>query len=289
MSIRFISAKQTTQKVCGSVTYWENPAVNVVISSKGEVFNKLSGKLCKKGVNGYGIKICNEHKLFRTSASFQSLYAAMVLGKPLGGLTIVVKDSSKGWEKDNVKVVAKHVLMREKRKANRIKSNVAIFVDDNKMHDTPETEAKKLYTCIDAVDSYRTEDGAIFPTKELAEWHQDKVSKGKGNAQVVLDFNSGYALAEAVFHQEVIYKAGKPYKNFCDVMDCNTGVQKLKGSKKFKFMRGSLFSDKSLDFLLSKEFESEEEIIKLNKIVNEHIRLQVEAKEKLDYLKKMFE
>lgn len=85
-------------------------------------------------------------------------------------------------------------------------------------------EPKRYYQVFTDSTTYITEDGAKFPTKELADWHQDKVSKGKGNAQIVRDFNGGWQLAEEIFLQEVHYNAGKPYENFIDVMNNNVGI-----------------------------------------------------------------
>lgn len=91
-------------------------------------------------------------------------------------------------------------------------------------HEGVEEEPKRYYQVVTDSTTYTTEDGAKFPTKELADWHQDKVSKGKGNAQIVRDFNGGWQLAEEIFLQEVHYNAGKPYENFIDVMQNNLGI-----------------------------------------------------------------
>lgn len=91
-------------------------------------------------------------------------------------------------------------------------------------HDGVEEEPKRYYQVVTDSTTYITEDGAKFPTKELADWHQDKVSKGKGNAQIVRDFNGGWQLAEEIFLQEVHYNAGKTYENFIDVMKNNSGI-----------------------------------------------------------------
>lgn len=91
-------------------------------------------------------------------------------------------------------------------------------------HEGVEEELKRYYQVVTDSITYITEDGAKFPTKELADWHQDKVSKGKGNAQIVRDFNGGWQLAEEIFLQEVHYNAGKPYENFIDVMNNNVGI-----------------------------------------------------------------
>ena len=94
---------------------------------------------------------------------------------------------------------------------------------------------KQYYTLYEAKNEHTTEDGAVFPTKELAEWHQTKVSKGKGNAQVVLDYNGGYVLAEQIYLQEVVYNKAKPYTNFIDVLNNNQGTVSVVQEEHCKF------------------------------------------------------
>lgn len=92
------------------------------------------------------------------------------------------------------------------------------------LFDSPVEAQKRYYQVVTDSTTYITEDGAKFPNKQLADWHQDKVSKGKGNAQIVRDFNGGWQLAEEIFLQEVHYNTGKPYENFIDVMQNNSGI-----------------------------------------------------------------
>ena len=94
---------------------------------------------------------------------------------------------------------------------------------------------KQFYTLYEAKNEHTTEDGAVFPTKELAEWHQTKVTKGKGNAQVVLDYNGGYVLAEQIYLQEVVYNKVKPYTNFIDVLNNNQGIVSVVQDEHCKF------------------------------------------------------
>lgn len=97
------------------------------------------------------------------------------------------------------------------------------------------TTNKQYYTLYEAKNEHTTEDGAVFPTKELAEWHQTKVTKGKGNAQVVLDYNGGYVLAEQIYLQEVVYNKAKPYTNFIDVLNNNQGIVSVVQEEHCKF------------------------------------------------------
>ena len=100
---------------------------------------------------------------------------------------------------------------------------------------TTDNTTKQFYTLYEAKNEHTTEDGAVFPTKELAEWHQTKVTKGKGNAQVVLDYNGGYVLAEQIYLQEVVYNKAKPYTNFIDVLNNNQGIASVVQEEHCKF------------------------------------------------------
>ena len=103
------------------------------------------------------------------------------------------------------------------------------------MNTTDSTTNKQYYTVYEAKNEHTTEDGAVFPTRELAEWHQNNVSKGKGNAQIVLDYNGGYVLAEQIFLQEVVYNKAKPYTNFIDVLNNNQGIVSVVQDEHCKF------------------------------------------------------
>ena len=100
---------------------------------------------------------------------------------------------------------------------------------------TTDNTTKQFYTVYEAKNEHTTEDGAVFPTKELAEWHQTNVTKGKGNAQVVLDYNGGYVLAEQIYLQEVVYNKAKPYTNFIDVLNNNQGIVSIVQEEHCKF------------------------------------------------------
>ena len=281
MSLDLINHKLTTSTTDESgVITWSNPAVDVKINSKGQVFKY--GEIYKGNTNSsrngvyYSITYqCNPKK--QATIPFSSLYSRMVLGVKLGTKTIKLKDKSKGYlisNTDVVKVICNRktgktvdyinnsVLPKElKTEESPTLVNTQQGLIENQEYDTvvldlsklskedathyntvntPEIEMKpnsnkQYYTLYEAKNEHTTEDGAVFPTKELAEWHQTKVTKGKGNAQVVLDYNGGYVLAEQIYLQEVVYNKAKPYTNFVDVLNNNQGIVSVVQEEHYKF------------------------------------------------------
>lgn len=253
MSLDLINHKLTTSTTDeNGVITWSNPAVDVKINSKGQVFKygeiyKGNTNRSKNGVC-YSINYqCNPKK--QATIPFSSLYSRMVLGVKLGTKTIKLKDKSKGYlisNTDVVKVICNRktgktvdyinnsVLPKElKTKESTTLVNTPQGLIETRDIDT--TGNKQFYTLYEAKNEHTTEDGAVFPTKELAEWHQTKVTKGKGNAQVVLDYNGGYVLAEQIYLQEVVYNKAKPYTNFIDVLNNNQGTVSVVQDEHCKF------------------------------------------------------
>ena len=192
----------------------------------------------------YSIYIKSGEKWRAYSAGFNSLYSRMVLGVKLGTKTIKLKDSTKGYLEGNIEVVTLHYNARTKgvdTKVHKELSNITPKAQETPMKDLldeqikTQAEQKLFYTLYEAKNEHTTEDGAVFPTKELAEWHQTKVTKGKGNAQVVLDYNGGYVLAEQIYLQEVVYNKAKPYTNFIDVLNNNQGIVSVVQEEHCKF------------------------------------------------------
>lgn len=241
MSLDLINHKLTTSTTNkNGVITWSNPAVNVQINSKGQVFkygelyegfSKVDERVIK-----YSLTTLSEGRPFYAHTSFNSIFSRMVLGVKLGAKTLRLKDTKLGYTKDNVSFVScsqgakrgtpvkQQTMNKAQEKVTRVKTPTQ--EDVATPMDTPiqDNEVKQYYTVYEAKNEHTTEDGAVFPTKELAEWHQTKVSKGKGNAQVVLDYNGGWVLAEQIYLQEVVYNKSKPYTNFKDVLDNNNGI-----------------------------------------------------------------
>lgn len=231
MSLDLINHKLTTSTIDSKgVTTWSNPDVDVTINSKGEVARKGVKLKTKQYKNQYNCRIKNDKgESVQACTSFNGLFSRIVLGEKLGVRTIRLKDEKRGYKEDNVlilsnrKGITKHVT----------NTSEVITATQDKLEVTVESEPeitkldktiKQYYTVYEAKNEHITEDGAVFPTRELAEWHQTNVAKGKGNAQIVLDYNGGYVLAEQIFLQEVKYIKEKPYVNFIDVMNNNSGV-----------------------------------------------------------------
>ena len=244
MSLDCINKSETTVKMIDGVKIWSNPSVSVTIDSLGRVFNK-DGSLAKKHTNKtHPMRVKFGSKTIRWTASYTSLFARMVLGVKLANKTLRLKDKSKGWDSDNVEFVKTHG--ESQKKDFVVVKNIDI--DNLKRvveHDSATIENHKNihYTVTKGLSSWVTEDGAVFPTEELAKWHQNRVSKGKGNAQVVLDYNGGYILAEQIYFQEVVYNKKKPYVNFSDVMSNNNGVVSDTKDDEYKFTTRNIPSD----------------------------------------------
>ena len=251
MSLNLINHKLTTSITSKSgVITWSNPAVDVKINSEGQVFKhgkiyKGSASASRNGVC-YHITLSDDICAAHNLVSFNSLFSRMVLGVKLGGKTICLKDIKVGYTKDNVSLVG----CRLGQKLSRdIKPQTKSQTKQQTLQTSPTTqekvtpvdtpiqdkEVKQYYTVYEAKNEHTTEDGAVFPTKELAEWHQTKVTKGKGNAQVVLDYNGGYVLAEQIYLQEVVYNKAKPYTNFIDVLNNNQGIVSIVQEEHCKF------------------------------------------------------
>ena len=186
---------------------------------------------------------------------------------PHGGLVIEYIDKDKGWRPDNLIVVDKFSKkqstfnMLERISEQEVK--VAPTVDRDVSDDL---KGADLYSQKEQVDEYVTEDFAIFPTMELAKWHQDAVYEAKNYAQIVLDHNGGYALAEKIYREKVVYNKDKPYENFRDVMDNNKGIVIRKSKELVKFKDFKIGEDPKFAYLFSgKTYAAEvaEEIVSM--------------------------
>ena len=233
MSLDFINKSETVVEVVkDGVKVWSNPNISVSIDSLGRVFDEDGELLTKNKSNTYSVRINTGTKNIGWTASYTSLFSRIVLGIKLSNRTLRLKDESKGWVEGNVDAVSIHGVGASGKVAEtKIDINTLeklgsgkIISDNVDSSKATTNTSDAYYKVFDAKTEYVTEDGGVFPTKELAEWHQEKVSKGKGNAQVVLDYNGGWMLAEQIYLQEVVYRCPKPYKNFKDVMDNVSGV-----------------------------------------------------------------
>ena len=243
MSLDLINHKLTTSTTDSKgVTTWSNPVVKDTINSKGEVFSKF-GKKKTKGVSGhYSITLLGVKGSI--PASFNSMFSRMVLGIKLQGSTLKKKSNTVGYLPENMEVVPlTEINLKRNQKVGqhaKVHQEHLKVAQKQLSLETPKIEMKpnsnkQYYTVYEAMNEHTTEDGAVFPTKELAEWHQTKVTKGKGNAQVVLDYNGGFVLAEQIYLQEVVYNKAKPYTNFIDVLNNNQGIVSVVQEEHCKF------------------------------------------------------
>lgn len=345
MSLDLINHKLTTSTTDeNGVITWSNPAVLVKINSKGEVYDNAGNKL--KPHNGirkrYRIDMSNNGVCFKHPVTYKSLFSRIVLGVKLGvANTFILKDTTKGFIKDNIEIVStgtlrgKGVMRNNLSKYNRVvslhknglkikeisnvvgvtpttirkwiedskdqskqeKQPMQLVLDDIKEACTHSSETQ-LYTVYEAKDEHTTEDGAVFPTRELAEWHQEKVSKGKGNAQVVLDYNGGYVLAEQIYFQEVVYNRTKPYTNFIDVLNNNQGIVSVVQEEHYKFdkldkqsglslVQLKLFGLDKVSNLSCTKIQAEKINTSLNKYSEAFSKLEDEHKTLKDLLKQV--
>ena len=238
MSVYSIDPKKTKEFKNRGVTWWSNPAVNVIISCKGDVeradgrpikkYSKNDGSCAKFGVSSTG-----SYSL----RSFNSLFVHMVKGCEYGaGKQLIKVNENLDYSNKNTRIVSRGVLRLTQADVD-CEEEVKVCKVEEKVH------IYKHYRVIKGDVVYKTEDGAVFPTEELAKWHQNRVSKGKGNAQVVLDYNDDYVLAEQIYLQEVVYNKKKPYVIFADVMSNNNGVVSDTKDDEYKFTTRSIPSD----------------------------------------------
>lgn len=264
MSLNLIKNTETKSYIDNKgVTWWENPNVNVKINSIGEVYRRT-----KIGSNTY-VK-AQPTSIGRFSVSiggktpqptpYSSLYSRMVMGVQLGTRTLLLKNPKKGYIDGNIEIVSGREFRKEVMNGSTVKSLSNVMKNTSNKTDSPaEYFITNFYTHYPKVEKYITEDFAEFPTLELAEWHQEKVTKGKGNAQVVLDYNGGYVLAEQIYFQEVVYNKQKPYSNIKDVLENNGGIKEVKQQERVVFdkLEGLAFTNSLDDIGLSKLFNFE--------------------------------
>ena len=230
MSLGAIDHKLTTSTTDeNGITWWTNPAIDVKINSKGKVISLKTGKEKPRTNIGHCFRVINGKISKSTQASFESLFCRVVLGKKLQGSLFYKLDDTQDYSEENYQIVCNTGAKVSKGDILKVISGKEV-VDLN-----TNNLGKQFYTLYEAKNEHTTEDGAVFPTKELADWHQEKVSKGKGNAQVVLDYNGGFVLAEQIYLQEVVYNKAKPYTNFIDVLNNNQGIVSVVQDEHCKF------------------------------------------------------
>lgn len=218
-----------------------------------------------------------------TNISFKTLICLLNGYLPKGGQVLSLKDNKFGYAPHNLVLRNKFTdeispidILDKVGSVQKESENVDVISDEAEVMATV-VDADKvgdftMYTKKEVVKEYVTEDGAAFPTKELAEWHQENVAEAKNLAQVVLDYNGGYQLAEKVFQEKVKYNKAKPYEHFRDVMDNNKGVVEQDSKEVVKFNPFTIGGSPVFAYLFSeKEYsmEKSKEIVKLLSVADD--------------------
>lgn len=229
MSLDLINHKHTTVTTDAfGMMWWENPIINVVLNEHGDVHTndfhqkKITGKCYSKHSSlKYNCTLETPRGNVYAQASFNALYARMVLGEKLEtSRTLDLKNPKRGYKPDNVVFIKSG--SKAWSKTFHESGTMTLQLEEVALPD-PKQEIGLLYTHHKAVTSFTTEDGLVFTSLAEACNHQAIVSKGKSNAQVVLDHIKDYNLAEQIYFQEVKY-VKTPYQNFIDVLNNNKGV-----------------------------------------------------------------
>jgi hypothetical protein len=263
--------------------------IGVAISLNGVVLRKKDGATVKRdGQNQYYVR----HKGAATKKSFLGIFLSIFLpdtnfgrGVKLGFVDIGLEEL---YTPSNLVVMANNSKRVLHSLTDLLQGVILPKVNySSEIEHLPPTTSEQLFYKSAGGEVFCTEDGAKFPTKDLADWHQDKVSKGKGNAQIVLDYNGGWVLAEEIYLQEVVYNSGKPYENFCDVMQNHLGV--VLSEELFEFDIGLIQQACHgniviLGLGLSNKQFNQKKASEVNKLLNAYIdghKKQVEAFDRL--------
>ena len=230
------------------------------ISTKGYIIDKGEVKYPKLSNNT--VYIGRRDEWDAINISLKSLITMLNGYIPKGGLVLDVIDQDKGYARGNLKLVNKFTHEEESfdalQKIEDFRANLPAQAYDTKEF-TDTLLGKTLYTRKETVKEYVTEDGAVFPTREIAELHQKNVDDGKLMAQVVLDYNLGYIVAEKVYKEKVIYQKNRPYENFVDVMENNNGIVERASKEVVKFNEFSIGGDPKFAYLFNGKSYTQEQ------------------------------
>lgn len=214
-----------------------------------------------------------------TNISFKTLICLLNGYLPKGGQVLSLKDNKFGYAPHNlvlrnkftdeispIDTLEKVGSQQHEEVVEDVVEKQAVIESTDKIGDFT------MYTKKEVVKEYVTEDGAVFPTKELAEWHQSNVEDAKISAQLVLDYNGGYVLAEKIYEEKVKYNKAKPYVHFKDVMENNNGVVEKDSSEVVKFNPFTIGGDPKFAYLFSNKNYTQakaDEIIDMLKLAQE--------------------
>lgn len=222
-----------------------------------------------------------------TNISFKTLICLLNGYLPKGGQVLSLKDNKFGYAPHNLVLRNKFTdeispidILEKVGSVQNESEQQHVEVITDKVERTNIIGDFTMYTKKEVVKQYVTEDGAVFPNKELAEWHQENVAEAKNLAQVVLDYNGGYQLAEKVFQEKVKYNKTKPYEHFRDVMDTNEGVVERDSKEVVKFNAFTIGGDPKFAYLFSNKSYTQEK-------ADEIVDMLKHAQEVYEHLEKL--
>lgn len=258
-----LSGAKVNYSFNGSEFVYEIEGVHALeISVNGYIIDKGEVKHPKPSNDTVYISACKGFNAL--NIAYKSLITYLNGYIPKGGLMLKLKDESKGYSPDNIKLVNKFTgedeswdVLQKISEHKHTSSSQAELKTIEKILDEDKTvlDPKDLYTEVVSTIEYVTEDGVAFSNLEIAAAHQQKVDVAKDVANLVLEHQKElYGVAESAYLRLMDYKGKKPYFHFKDVMDNYNGIveRKTKEVVKFKeFIVGDspvfahLFSEKS--------------------------------------------
>lgn len=232
------------------------------ISSLGYIIDKSEIKYPKPSNDT--VYISSRRGFNALNIAYKSLITYLNGYVPKGGIMLKLKDESKGYTPDNLKLVNKFTGEEEswdslQRIEDLNKESVKSVLPEAFLEDKTVLNPHDLYTEIVSSLEYVTEDGKVFSTLESAAIHQQKVDVAKDVAQLVLEHQRElYGVAESAYLRLMDYKGNKPYTHFRDVMDNNNGIVERKAREVVKFKEFTIGQVPHFAYLFSdKEYTQE--------------------------------
>lgn len=237
MSIKLINHTQTTSKVVDNVTWYSNPVLRVSITSDGRVFNNTAKRFLTPTTGGLYSVYYTQGSEYSNPTSFDSLLSHMLGIEKTRGQKIELIDKSKGYVKDNIRVV-KHNRVWKARAKRKDTTNTPVKKIPTNLHvlETSDIEFDGFkLKVIKAEHQFITEDGQTFSNKDDAVEHQLLVDKGKNAANIVISHKAGYILAREMFEQHVNVNKVM-YKDFKEMLNNNVGIIEMGANPTYRFI-----------------------------------------------------
>lgn len=238
MSVTSIDSHKTTSRIVNGITIYQNPALMYDLYSDGRIYSHKSKKFMQKTANGTFSVSYSKGSGTVQGAKFESLICHFLGIKRSKRSHVKLIDERMGFIPGNISVVSIDPVRKAKESTDNAATESDLKTISPALH-----EAETSIICINGYRlkstqanlMYITEDVQTFDNLFDANSHQMIVDKGKEAAQLVLNSNSGFILAEQIFDTHV-KNITKKYKNFKDVIENNKGVQEIGKSDTFKFI-----------------------------------------------------